>query len=70
VVARRDIRAGEELTVDYATSSGAPGFRMTCTCGSPICRNEISSEDFAIVELQGRYRGHWVPALERRIRQP
>lgn len=70
IVARRDICAGDELTVDYATSSGAPGFRMTCTCGSPSCRHEISSEDFSIVELQERYRGHWVPALQRRIDRP
>jgi hypothetical protein len=68
VRARRDIRAGEELTLDYGTISGAIGFAMTCTCGSSLCRGEISSEDWRRSDLQERYRGHWVPALEDRIR--
>jgi SET domain-containing protein len=67
VVARRDIAAGEELTVDYATSAGAPGLRMTCACGASSCRGEVTSDDWRIPELQARYAGHWVPALARRI---
>jgi SET domain-containing protein len=69
VVARRDIAAGEELTIDYGTNSGAPGFWMACACGSGDCRREITSDDWAIRALQQRYGGHWVPALERRVRQ-
>jgi SET domain-containing protein len=69
IVARRDIAAGEELTIDYGTSSGAPGFRMACACGSAECRGEVTSDDWAIRALQARYRGHWVPALECRISQ-
>jgi SET domain-containing protein len=69
VVARRDIAAGEELTVDYATSAGAAGLRMVCACGADACRGEVTSDDWRIPELQERYRAHWVPALERRIRQ-
>jgi hypothetical protein len=69
IVARRDIASGEELTIDYGTNSGAPGFRMACACGSSICRGEVTSDDFTIPALQERYRGHWVPALERRIRR-
>lgn len=65
--ARRDIRAGEELTIDYATSSAAIGFVMTCSCGSALCRGEISSDDWRRRELQDRYRGHWVPAVQDRI---
>ena len=67
VVARRDVAAGDELTIDYGTISGAPGFRMNCACGSPRCRGAVSSDDYAIAVLQDRYRGHWVPALERRV---
>jgi SET domain-containing protein len=65
--ARRDIPAGEELTIDYGTNSGAPGFEMSCTCGARRCRARVSSDDWMIPELQRRYRGHWVPALARRI---
>jgi len=69
LVARRDIGRGEELTVDCGTHSGAAGFTMTLTCRQPTCRGEISSDDWRDVELQARYRGHWVPALEERIRR-
>jgi len=67
VRARRDIAAGEELTIDYGTNSGAPGFEMTCGCGALECRGRVTSDDWTIPELQRRYRGHWIPALARRI---
>jgi uncharacterized protein len=67
VVARRPIQAGEELSIDYATHSGADGLMMDCRCGTPICRRLITSADWQIPELQHRYRGHWTPALEARI---
>jgi predicted kinase len=67
IAARRPIRAGDELTIDYATHSGAAGFRMRCRCGSPGCRGEITSDDWQQPDLQDRYRGHWTPALQSRI---
>jgi hypothetical protein len=67
VRARRSIPAGEELTIDYGTNSGAPGFEMRCACGAPGCRARITSDDWSNPELQRRYRGHWAPALSRRI---
>jgi hypothetical protein len=66
--ARRNIRAGEELTIDYGTISGAPGFSMECRCGSPLCRGAISSEDWRRLDLRERYGEHWVPALLDRIK--
>jgi hypothetical protein len=66
-VTRRAVRAGEELTIDYATISGADGLQMSCACGTQPCRGEITSDDWQIPELQTRYRGHWAPALEDRI---
>jgi hypothetical protein len=41
LVARRAIVAGEEVTVDYATMSDAPGWSMPCNCGTPNCRHII-----------------------------
>ena len=67
IATRRPVAAGEELTVDYGTQSGASGFSMTCDCGSPRCRRVISSNDWRLPYLQERYRNHWVPALEERI---
>ena len=69
VTARWPIRAGEELTIDYATHSGAAGFRMRCQCGSFDCRGEITSNDWQRLDLQTRYQGHWTPALQTRIDQ-
>jgi SET domain-containing protein len=67
IATRRPVAAGEELTIDYGTQSGASGFSMTCDCGSPQCRSVISSSDWRLPYLQARYRNHWVPALEERI---
>jgi uncharacterized protein len=67
IAARRPIGAGQELTVDYGASSGAPGFSMPCRCGAAVCRQVVTSDDWRIAELQTRYRGHWVPVLEERI---
>ena len=67
IATRRPVRAGEELTVDYATQTGAPGFSMSCDCGASACRGVVTNEDWRRPDLQARYAGHWVPALEERI---
>ena len=69
IAARRSIEVGEEVTVDYGTQSGAPGFSMACTCTATICRGVITSDDWRLPKLQDTYAGHWVPALEDRIRR-
>ena len=70
LVARRDIRAGEELTVDYALMSGLPGdlLKEPCRCGSPVCRGIITGDDWQLPEIQARYRDHFSPFLNERIR--
>ena len=34
IATRRDVRAGEELTIDYATQTIHPEFELDCKCGS------------------------------------
>jgi hypothetical protein len=63
----RDVRAGEELTLDYATWTGDPSFVMMCHCETYRCRQVIEGTDWQIPQLQQRYAGYWVPALQRRI---
>jgi uncharacterized protein len=63
---RRDIRPGEELTVDYATQTVAPAFRMSCRCGAPACRKLITGNDWQLPAWRKRYRGHVVPAVAKR----
>jgi hypothetical protein len=67
--ARRDIEAGEELTNDYATSTGIADFRMECACGSELCRGEITGLDWQRADLQERYGEHWTPGLLDLIRR-
>jgi D-alanine-D-alanine ligase-like ATP-grasp enzyme len=42
IVALRDIGAGEELTLDYATLYDARMVPFDCRCGSPKCRGRIT----------------------------
>lgn len=69
LVARRPIVAGEEVTSDYATSTGVAGFAMACCCGSSLCRGVITGEDWRLPELQARYGDHWIPTLLGRIQR-
>jgi hypothetical protein len=69
IATRRRVESGEELTMDYGTQTGAPGFSMSCRCGARTCRGAVTSEDWRRADLQARYAGHWVPALEQRIRR-
>jgi D-alanine-D-alanine ligase len=46
LVARRPIRRGEEITIDYATFCGEQMQAFVCTCGSPDCRGIIRGTDY------------------------
>jgi RimJ/RimL family protein N-acetyltransferase len=67
VGARRDIAAGEELTLDYALFSVAPEWCMECHCGSPGCRGVVTGNDWCLPELQQRYAGHFSPFINASI---
>ena len=67
VIARRPIAAGTEVTIDYALVEGAAGYRLDCCkCGAMECRGIVTGEDWRLPELRQRYRGHFLPFLERR----
>src|SRR4051794_7517799 len=67
LVARREIPAGEELTIDYALGRDDPDFVMVCHCETYRCRQLIEGSDWQIPQLQKRYAGWWAPAVQRRI---
>ena len=55
VVARKVIKAGEEITYDYIIDCHG-GMVWQCSCGSPRCRGTIVSSFFELpVELQLEY---------------
>jgi hypothetical protein len=64
---RRDVAAGEELTVDYATGVLDPSFVMMCHCETYRCRQVVEGTDWEIPQLQRRYAGGFAPTVQRRI---
>jgi len=69
IAARRDIAAGEELTLDYALMTSDPTWRLDrrCQCGTSACRHIVTGDDWRLPETQQRYMGHFAPFLNDRI---
>ena len=65
-VALRDIRAGEELTHDWATTDD-DDYSLQCKCGSPQCRGTLTGKDWQRPELQERYAGYFSAYLAEKI---
>src|ERR1043166_7345775 len=65
-VAMRDIRAGEELTHDWATTDD-DDYSVECKCGAPNCRKIQIGRDWQQVDLQKRCRGYFSAHLARKI---
>jgi SET domain-containing protein len=55
-VALRDIKAGEELTHDWATTDD-DNYKLKCRCGAATCRKVITGKDWRKKDLQNKYRG-------------
>lgn len=68
LIARRDIPAGEELTIDYATHTGVETWSMPCACGARACRGRVTGADWRLPGLQQAYGEHWTPPLLERIK--
>jgi hypothetical protein len=69
LVAFRDVVAGEELTVDYATLTADPAMLVRCHCESYRCRQMVTGDDWRIPQVQWRYAGHFAPAVQRLVDQ-
>ena len=67
-VALRDIKLGEELTHDWATTDD-DDYEMECNCGAQSCRRTISGQDWRRKELQEKYDGHMSWYLMEKIRR-
>ena len=65
VVARRDIAAGEEITLDYATFCNEVMPSFDCRCGSVACRGTIRGEDH-LQDFVARYGTHVSDYVRRR----
>jgi hypothetical protein len=65
-VAMRDIRAGEELTHDWATTDD-DDYSVKCKCRSSNCRGTLTGKDWQRPELQERYAGYFSAYLTKKI---
>jgi len=57
LVARRSIRLGEEITVDYATLFNERMPAFACRCETPMCRGTIRGSDY-LADFVDRYGEH------------
>lgn len=67
IKAKRDIEAGEEITLDQGTwnfddplyiEDGTP-----CSCGSDHCRQTLTEQDWKRADVRERYKGHFHPMI-------
>jgi len=68
VVARRSIKAGEELTLDYSTFLPShPEFE--CWCGSKMCRKNLKPGEYKEQWFKERYYGRCSPYIQAMLEQ-
>lgn len=71
LVARRDIAAGEEITLDQGTWNFDEDEYVwdqdRCSCGAANCRRTLTHHDWKLPALQERYAGHFHPVVQRLI---
>src|SRR5437764_13537078 len=65
-VAMRDIRAGEELTHDWAMTDD-DDYSVECKCGASNCRKIVTGMDWQRPDLQKRYTDYFSAYLARKI---
>jgi len=65
VVARRPIRRGEEILLDYATFYDETMPSFECGCGAAECRKTIRGDDYRL-DVVDRYEGHLSDHIARR----
>jgi uncharacterized protein len=66
LVAMRDIRAGEEVTHDWAMTDD-DDYSVECKCGASNCRKILTGKDWQRPELQRRCAGYFSAYLARKI---
>ncbi len=71
LLARRDIAAGEEITLDQGTwnfdDAEFTWDGAQCGCGAPDCRKVLSENDWMLASVRTRYREHFHPAVQKLI---
>lgn len=66
LVAMKDIRKDEELTIDYAMCDTQEE-DMVCLCGTKLCRKVITGNDWKLPQLQKKYKRFFSDYILRKI---
>jgi SET domain-containing protein len=63
LVAKRDIKKGEEICYDYALTESDPDWILApqCLCGKALCRGKVTGNDWKLPQLQQKYGDHFEP---------
>lgn len=71
LTARKDIEAGEEITIDYVLFESNDNLIeiQRCNCGSLKCRHIIRADDWRKVDVQREYKEHFSPLLNKKIKR-
>lgn len=69
LVALRDIKKGEPITLDYATcvASNDDAFTLRCRCGASNCRGTITGQDWKLPDVQDRLLPYYQPFIQAKI---
>ncbi|MFA5961476.1 MAG: SET domain-containing protein [Parcubacteria group bacterium] len=67
VVAMRNIKKSEQLTIDYSTTEDDPNWKMKCNCEQNNCRKIIRSARFLSPKLFKKYK-NYIPQFLKRER--
>lgn len=69
LTARKHIKPGEEVTIDYALFGSNDGYVAipNCRCGASNCRHKITSNDWQNKDVQKKYKNHFSPLLNKMI---
>ena len=70
LIARKYIKSGEEITADYALWEADENYisKWECSCGSIDCRKKITGKDWRINKIQEKYKDHFSPLINKRIK--
>jgi len=55
-IALKDLKPGEEITIDYSLVEGSPMWYMRCNCGNNNCRKIIRSVNFLPSKIFKKYK--------------
>ena len=66
VVAMKNIRHGEEITIDYSITEDDPFWSMKCSCREKNCRKILRSVRFLSKERFNKYK-EYIPKSLRRL---